>query len=190
MKLEWVEVPRKVGYEQAWDDAYAKMHYEEYKRWHRFPEVLAPESDHVWFWRHVYSKFYAFRRAVWYSRIIQHLYRGYTPDEWTYRFVGKERRWRSKVKSRVPMRIQRLFRWFCGGRQAPIRKWWVSWLKTDDEYDICPNCGQYQGDFNWNDWYHCTSSGTAFTGDYTQHWFDGIWTCRRCLFQWEYGDSD
>jgi len=76
------------------------------------------------------------------------------------------------------------------GHRAPNRKWWVRWLKCDYwRHENCPRCGAYAGDLE-SDWYYFTDSGTSFNGDYTCHWFEGVWTCWRCLYQWDYGDSD
>lgn len=189
-----VELPRKVGYEQAWDDAYEKLAYETWKNSARYPEELAPEWEPEWFWQRVYPLIYQLRLKVWFSKPVQAMWHGYRLHE-TDRVRIKESPYYTtkEVPARIPMWLQKKLQWLA---KNSARCWVIGHLleamAIGDQWGWdCPHCGFRQSeDLFFNPWYRFTHGGSRFTGEYTQHWFEGFFDCPRCLKRWDYEDSD
>ena len=148
------------------NEAAQKAWTNEYENNARFPGVLAPEHR-VWWWRSVGHWFWAVRLSL-YEKIEQHWRLDRDPKKapfWIYRllepiYFDDFNPWYSVEWNHCP---------YCGFK-SEIRDGWIECFDSD--------------------WYHFTGGGSYFNGDHTVHYFEGEWTCPRCLRNWEYGDSD
>lgn len=134
-----------------------------YENYARFPGDLCPEYR-LWWWRGPAHWWFRSRYGVW---------------QWVARYSYKRRRYANRAR----------WEWL----EEFTRDWLLGWNKWETpEWNYCLECG-FRYDFtavSESDWFHFERGGKQFTGEYTQHWFEGLWTCPRCLRQWEYGDSD
>lgn len=156
-------------YVDLWNFLYREAQQKEWDEWYhksaRFPGDLAPEYNVRW-QRLLGLVWFRPRYRLWY---------------WTFRQVHRRARKAGK----------NYHRWIW--LEEFVRDWLLGWPKWQTpEWNYCLFCG-YQYDFTSvmdSDWFHFDRGGTAFNGEYTEHWFQGTWTCPRCLNQWEYEDSN
>lgn len=199
MKLEYYHLasPNDRDLKQWWDEKYAKLAYEEYEKTARFPAELAPEYEPYWFWQKVYPIIWKIREKIRYSKIFYSMWDGYKLHEkdWIFAETPHGYRIKKQIPTRTPLWLQRTLKFV----SKHIARWWgvVHFLEAvyiGDRWGwCCPHCGFESGaleDYFFSPWYKITESGSTFTGDYTQHWFEGFFDCPRCLRRWDYGDSD
>ena len=100
---------------------------------------------------------------------------------------------RKQIPTRTPIRVQKAIRYVA----KHTARWWgighfLEAIAIGSVYGWhCPNCGfVLSEDLFFNPWYKFTGGGSRFTGEYTQHWFEGFFDCPRCLHRWDYEDSD
>lgn len=197
-RVEWWLQPKKEGYAQAWDDAYQRIRdkeYDEYMHSARFPAELVPEYEPRWFWTKVYPIIYSIRQTIWYSKIVHTMWDGYKVHtlDWVWDVSPRGYRIKIQVPTRTPIRLQKLLRFVA---KHSARCWGIGhFLEAIAIGNVwgwdCTHCG-YKGseDLYYNPWFKFTAGGSRFTGEYTQHWFEGFFDCPRCLHRWEYEDSD
>lgn len=165
----------------------------EYLPWEMSPDHTRRDQKQWWDWN--YRKYYDRELRDWYennARFPEVLCPEYnvkfwrTIGYWWYR-LRYNIVWNILGKERKKDRFNVLF-WCLSFVVSD--KWFDRWYTP--EWEECLFCG-----FRYNfiecfdsDWYRFKGGGSYFNGDVTIHYFEGEWTCPRCLRQWEYGDSD
>lgn len=178
----------------VWDSTYAKTRQLEEAYWWenyaRLPGDLAPEYR-VWYWRTIGHWWWRTRVELWFSAPVASIVQGYwavrvkaptkwNPQGWHYEKRGFWNWWGKNLH-----------------KYAEHLRDWIGWPSYPSWcWTYCPHCGFTRYADCWidvfdSDWFTFTDGGTRYIpGEPTQHWFEGVWTCPRCLRQWEYGDSD
>ena len=184
--------PTMKDYKKLWDRHYewlkTKHDVEWYENYARLPGDLAPNYN-VRYWRTIGHWWFRARYNLWFSAPIQSIVTG----QWAVK-VWKPNPWR-KGQLTYTYKRKGFWNWFGAKfhKYEDLLRDWIGWSKWDSiDWYYCPHCG-FKHDFISvfeSDWFRFTGGGTRFTGEYTQHWFEGIWTCPRCLRQWPYEDSD
>lgn len=197
MKLEYYNQasPNDKDLKQWWDEEYERVALKEYENLARFPGDLVPEYTPYWFWQKVYPLIWKLRTTIWYSKVIHIMWYGYKihKTDWVRKISPRGYSIRSEIPTRTPIRLQKIIRFVA----KHIVRWYgighfLEAIAIGDRWGWdCPHCGLSQSeDLFFNPWFRFTNGGSRFTGDYTQHWFEGFFDCPRCLRRWEYEDSD
>lgn len=199
MKLEYYHMASSTDKDknQWWNEEYARVAYEEYIKDARYPAELYPTYKPYWFWQKVYPVIWKIRETIWYSKIIHTMWDGYKIHELDWIKTTSPRGYsiRKQVPTRTPIFIQKTLQFIV---KHFARCWGIGHfleaIAIGDRWGWdCPNCGYSSGileDYMFSPWYRFTTGGSRFTGEYTQHWFAGFFDCPRCLFRWDYEDSN